>query len=154
MNRMNKAALAGALAAMSMAPAFAAPTIRVDFDLQYVFPGYTAFDGWFVASDANADGEISQGEVSFFANNGLGPATLLAFGDFDIANNLWTTDNSSQAGEYYVATAGSSTYYDGIRPDTRITVVPEPANALLMGLGFAALAVSMVKRRLARRTGR
>lgn len=149
MNRVMKAALVGALAAVLISPALAAPTIQVDFDLQYVFPGYTDFDGSFVASDVNGDGFISQNEVTDFRNNGLGEATLLSFGDFDIADNLWTTDNSASPGEYYVATAGLNTYYDGIRPETTVISIPEPGNALLIAAGIGMLAVFARRQRTA-----
>jgi PEP-CTERM motif len=146
MNRFLKATLAGVLAFSLAAPALAAPAIRVDFDIDNTFgvgvlPG---FAGYFVASDANADGVISFGEVSTFYSGGVGYGPLLSFGDFDITHDVWTTDNAAVDNFYWVQTnaAGTSTYDDGVRPETAISAVavPEPANAALLAAGLAGLA--------------
>ncbi|MBW8780211.1 MAG: PEP-CTERM sorting domain-containing protein [Burkholderiales bacterium] len=151
MNHIFKAALAGALAFAFATSVSAAQTIRVDFDLNDSFPGFTAFDGSFVANDTNGDGFISKGEVMTFRNNALGEGTLNAFGDFDIAHDVWLPTTDIDPSGYYSLTRGLSTYVDLVQPETHVTplAVPEPLGASLMLLGLGTLA-AMRRRRNAR----
>ena len=146
MTRFLKATLAGVLALSLAMPALAASAIRVDFDVDNTFgigalPG---FAGYFVGNDANADGVISFREVSIFYSGGVGYGPLLSFGDFDIVHDVWTTDNAAVDNFYWVQTnaTGTSTYDDGVRPETAISAlaVPEPANAALLAAALAGLA--------------
>lgn len=149
MKRLSKAALASALAFAFAMPASAAQKIRVDFDLHDSFPGFTDFDGSFTAHDDNGDGLISIGEVISFRNNALGEGTLNAFGDFDIADDVWLPTTDILPSGYYSLTRGLSTYVDHVQPATHVTAlaVPEPLNASLMLLGLGVLAA--VRRRKA-----
>jgi len=153
MNLILRAALAGMLATTLSVTALAAPPIRVDFDVDNTFGVgvLPAFAGHFIASDTNGDGVISYSEVTSFYSNALGYAPLEEFGDFDIADNLWTLENAARNGYsnmYWVQALadGSSTYLDGIRPETTASAVsvPEPDAVWLM---LAGLVVTTVWRR-------
>ena len=150
MNRIIKAVLASALAGAFAVPAFAAQTVQVDF----IAPG-PGFNGSFVATDRNGDGDITIDEISSFRNDALGAGTVVEFGDFNLATDVWTPAEPFP-GEtiYYSLTAGLSTYIEAVAP-TSVSVrflssVPEPLEAPLMALGLGAIALASRKRGAAR----
>lgn len=126
-----------------------AAILKVDYQLNNM-----SFSGSFSGVDTNADGFLKHTELtgfSFLAFADLGLSKLQAFGDYDIANNLWLNNAISWLGSDANAwftwdnrnLSVSSFFVSGTT--TTLTVFPEtpqvpvPAAMWLFGSALAGL---------------